>query len=421
MSGIEEVDPSPPGSLGHRHGLEVAGSTRVAAAARLVTIDLFCPEAMAAARVLLPQNNANLGATSASSMRLSYISDPPPRTASSALSCVEFNDWNNVTLVELRVSTACTEVPVSHGPRPGPPLRIDWQDVETAFQEIAAISLLARANRKPDIRKAIRRATSAFLLSSGWTVERTARFMGALAASSGGSEPGSRVLAEVLSVSRCAPWELKFGFQWLAELAGHLVAVSMARELGLEHPASVKASLPAALVHGEAFSPASYLAGLPVPQRAWLVPELIPMHKVTLLGGDGGTGKSLIALQLAAAAALGRLWIGQEVRQGRALYLSAEDDEEELHRRLADIAASEGVDLAEFGDLAIRSMVGQDPLLAVPDRSSGLLSTTPFLAELDAHMAESRPALLVLDTLADLHGGRRERPRPCPAVHCDPD
>lgn len=44
---------------------------------------------------------------------------------------------------------------------------------------------------------------------------------------------------------------------------------------------------------------ASDLDGKPVPSREWLVRDLVPSSTVTLLGGDGGTGKSLLALMLA--------------------------------------------------------------------------------------------------------------------------
>jgi AAA domain/RepB DNA-primase from phage plasmid len=46
---------------------------------------------------------------------------------------------------------------------------------------------------------------------------------------------------------------------------------------------------------------AASLEGKPVPEREWLVRDLIPAKNVTLLYGDGGTGKSLLALQLGAA------------------------------------------------------------------------------------------------------------------------
>ena len=47
---------------------------------------------------------------------------------------------------------------------------------------------------------------------------------------------------------------------------------------------------------------ALYQRGIPL--RQWLVADLIPMGNVTQLSGDGGLGKSLLALQLAVCAAL---------------------------------------------------------------------------------------------------------------------
>src|SRR5271170_1447755 len=55
---------------------------------------------------------------------------------------------------------------------------------------------------------------------------------------------------------------------------------------------------------------ASSFANQPIPDRPWLVPNIIPDRQVTILSGDGGTGKSLIALQLSAAVAGGFDWIG---------------------------------------------------------------------------------------------------------------
>ena len=154
------------------------------------------------------------------------------------------------------------------------------------------------------------------------------------------------------------------------------------------------------------FAPASWLAGEPVPSRRWLVEDLIPDQTVTMLGGDGGTGKSLLALQLAVAVATDRPWIGRQIdRPGCAMFLSAEDDAGELHRRLAAICAAEGLGLATLDRLMMRSLAGENTLLAVLDRKSGTLAETALYAELDAAMAEAGPALIVLDTLADLHSG----------------
>ncbi len=153
------------------------------------------------------------------------------------------------------------------------------------------------------------------------------------------------------------------------------------------------------------FFTAAALAGKPVPERDWLVPDLIPAGTVTLLTGDGGTGKSLLALQLAAACALGKPWLGRGVAAGRALLVSAEDDEDELHRRIADIVSAEAVDLAELDNLCLRSLAGEDALLAALDLRSATLRASDLFRELDAFLAELRPVVLVLDTLADLFPG----------------
>lgn len=153
------------------------------------------------------------------------------------------------------------------------------------------------------------------------------------------------------------------------------------------------------------FRPVSDLAGKPVPPRDWHVPDLVPGRNVTLLGGDGGVGKSLLAAQLAAATALGRPWLGRETKAGTVLYLSAEDDDAELHRRFADIARAEGVGLDAFHNLHRRSLAGEDALLAALHPQTKALAQTPLYDALDVEMRAHSPALAVLDTLADLHGG----------------
>jgi AAA domain len=51
---------------------------------------------------------------------------------------------------------------------------------------------------------------------------------------------------------------------------------------------------------------ATSLEGKPVPDREWLARDLIPAKNVTLLYGDGGTGKSLLALQLGVTSSQGK-------------------------------------------------------------------------------------------------------------------
>lgn len=154
------------------------------------------------------------------------------------------------------------------------------------------------------------------------------------------------------------------------------------------------------------FAPASDWAGLPVPPRKWHVDGLIPGNTVTILGGDGGTGKSLLALQLAVSTVTGTRWVNRGVDQpGKALVLSAEDDNDELHRRLSDICKSHDMPLGKLGKLLMRSMAGEDALLAVLDRKTNTLKPTALYAEICNMMDRERPKLVIFDTLADLHAG----------------
>ncbi|AGI71748.1 putative P-loop containing nucleotide triphosphate hydrolase superfamily protein [Octadecabacter arcticus 238] len=153
------------------------------------------------------------------------------------------------------------------------------------------------------------------------------------------------------------------------------------------------------------FFPASVFAESDPAPREWLVPDLIPSGTVTLLGGDGGTGKSLLALQLAVSVATDRAWLGLGVGSGAALFISAEDDQDELHRRVVDIAQAEALSLHDLGKLTIRSLAGEDALLANLNPSTGALATTSLYKEVEDQAQASQPRLIVLDTLADLFPG----------------
>ena len=141
------------------------------------------------------------------------------------------------------------------------------------------------------------------------------------------------------------------------------------------------------------------------PPREWHVQGLIPAREITLLSGDGGTGKSLLALQLAVATAARTEWVGTLPSHGRALFVSAEDDIEELHRRLASIARAQRLEIASLNNLEFLPLAGRDAILAAPQRRDGPLSETQLFKAVRNEIEERRPRLLVLDTLADLFGG----------------
>src|SRR5260370_12643689 len=80
-----------------------------------------------------------------------------------------------------------------------------------------------------------------------------------------------------------------------------------------------------------AITVAADLAGKPVPEREWLVPDWIPSRQVTLLSGDGGVGKSLLAMQLQIAAAAHCQCLGLPVSPCRSFGIYAQSEGDELH------------------------------------------------------------------------------------------
>jgi RecA-family ATPase len=149
---------------------------------------------------------------------------------------------------------------------------------------------------------------------------------------------------------------------------------------------------------------AASLADKQIPEREWLVDEIIPMRQVTLIYGDGATGKTLIELQLSVAVATGTNWLGKLPKEGNVLILSAEDDIDETHRRLADIVVGREFSMADLSGLTIAPLAGEDALLAVSGRG-GILSATDLFAEVEATVQDIQPIMLAIDTLADTFGG----------------
>jgi RecA-family ATPase len=142
-----------------------------------------------------------------------------------------------------------------------------------------------------------------------------------------------------------------------------------------------------------------------VPERQWGVRNLFPRRNVALLSGEGAAGKSLLALQLGVAHALGRDWIGTLPEQGSFLYLGAEDDVDELHRRLADVLRSYDTDFpAISSNVHLLSLAGEDAVLGHAD-AGGLIKPTPLYLRLMQAATEIKPMLIALDTSADVYAG----------------
>lgn len=142
----------------------------------------------------------------------------------------------------------------------------------------------------------------------------------------------------------------------------------------------------------------------PIQPQEWFVENMIPAGVPTLFSGDGGTGKSQLALQLMASSSLQLPWLGLPVADGPCLYYGAEDSENELHRRMARIVAHHGRNLSDLKGIRLVSMAEHDAVLAEPDRSGNLQVTKTF-EKLIKLAADFAPKLIVIDTSADAFGG----------------
>lgn len=143
------------------------------------------------------------------------------------------------------------------------------------------------------------------------------------------------------------------------------------------------------------------------PERQWLVPGLIPIGCVTALYGDGGSGKTMLALGLMVAMATkyGRDWLDQPVRGWRSVGLFAEDDDGELVRRVKRMCQDGDIDFAAIAPMMkLVPAVGLDATVAYY-ADTGELVETQLLRDLITLAKDDGAGLLVLDYAAAIFGG----------------
>jgi RecA-family ATPase len=149
----------------------------------------------------------------------------------------------------------------------------------------------------------------------------------------------------------------------------------------------------------------AWRVGDAVPPREWGLRDLFPRRNVALLSGEGAAGKTLLLLQLGVAHALGRDWIGTLPEPGPFLYFGAEDETDEIHRRLADILKHYGADFPDLkGNLHLLTFAGEDAVLGHADHT-GLVKPTPLFERLMKAAIEIKPVLIGIDTSADVFAG----------------
>ena len=155
------------------------------------------------------------------------------------------------------------------------------------------------------------------------------------------------------------------------------------------------------------------------PPRRWLIDQWLPAGSVALLTGEGGAGKSRLALQLAAGIATTHSdtdkWIegadapklGNAIADGGTpvVYATWEDRADEMARRLSQISGTPApwCEPDALDNLKILDLAGFSPLWATANRFDGP-SLTQLGRAVRQVVEDTSAGLLILDSLAAVYG-----------------
>ena len=213
-------------------------------------------------------------------------------------------------------------------------------------------------------------------------------------------------------------WNAKCAPPWHVEDLGSIIAnafrygqgapgaKSPTRDFaGVDIPPVVRPTVPVLPLPWTLIDPADW-SGLPTPEREWALDDWIPARQVTYLTGSGGAGKSLLTQQLCTCLALGLPFLGVPTKPIIALYVTCEDDADELHRREKAICATLAVDMGALsGKLHLVSLVGAVGNELAAFDAHNRMSITAAYKHLASKVEDTGAGFVVLDNVAHFFAG----------------
>jgi RecA-family ATPase len=145
----------------------------------------------------------------------------------------------------------------------------------------------------------------------------------------------------------------------------------------------------------------------PLPERQWAIRDRVPLNQAGLFSGEGGTGKSIIELMKNVAHVTGKDWLGSMPEPGPAIYVGAEDGENEIHIRLAAIAKHYNITFKELteGGLKVLCLLGEDATLCASGSKNGKVEVTKLYSQLYEAAGDIKPKNISIDTLSRAFAG----------------
>lgn len=215
------------------------------------------------------------------------------------------------------------------------------------------------------------------------------KMLAAIHHGSGGSAKGLALADEISQLSgNYDGRELEDRWRSFGDYDGKPIRVDslygMANDLVPEWRAKAKAAAPRDASRLQLFTPGDCADA---PPRGYIIKRMIAPRDVVCIFGPPGAGKSTIAPYLGYRLARGEEAFGQRTKQGKVLYVAAEDTHG-MKNRVA----------------ALRRRLGDAPDFFVVDGVADLLGDgegdAPDLAALREHVDALRPAMIFIDTLA---------------------
>lgn len=142
------------------------------------------------------------------------------------------------------------------------------------------------------------------------------------------------------------------------------------------------------------------------PEREWTLDTWIPARQMTYLTGAGSAGKSLLGQQLSTCVAMGKPFLGVKTVMANSLYLTCEDDYDELHRRQKKICAGTNTTLTYLsGKMHIMSLMGAIGNELATFDEAGRMKTSEAFKRLLCTIRAYKIGFVVLDNVAHLFTG----------------
>ncbi|RQW41370.1 AAA family ATPase [Novosphingobium sp. LASN5T] len=157
--------------------------------------------------------------------------------------------------------------------------------------------------------------------------------------------------------------------------------------------------------HFATIDPAQW-EGIEPPEREWILNGWLPRRRAAYLTGAGGAGKSLLGQQMATCIAIGLPCLGVDTTQAPAIYLTAEDDGDELQRRQRAICRALSIREGDLGGkLFLVSLFGlSDNRMVGFDRDEGM-QTLPAWSKLTNTARRAGARFIVLDNVSHVFDG----------------